>query len=268
MATCMQRSFLNGTNRQLPFRSVPNVGVRRSARSATVSAIHSSPSRSDSRTGGRRDTSRIRKQAYPGDKGWDPLKLRSQQPKVFNQFREIEIIHARWAMLGVLALIFSDMAGQPFYPLPQDLSPATFASIASILLLLLGLIETYRMRALWDEEDFEARAYPGKRFDVLGITKRQQQGAPPGLGVYSAWVGGLAGWLAGGWWFQRQEMTEGELLDMKTKELKNGRLAMISFLGCCLAGVVTGKGPYTLLVEHISDPMHNHIIQQVLPHTS
>jgi hypothetical protein len=58
------------------------------------------------------------------------------------------------------------------------------------------------------------------------VTRGHQQGPPPGLGVYSAWLGGLLGWLAGGWWFQQQDMTEGELVDMKTKELKNGRLAM------------------------------------------
>jgi hypothetical protein len=39
-------------------------------------------------------------------------------------------------------------------------------------------------------------------------------------------VGGLPGWLAGGWWYSRREMTEVELLDMKSRELRNGRLAM------------------------------------------
>lgn len=70
------------------------------------------------------------------------------------------------------------------------------------------------------------RTYPGKQFDVLGVTKEHQHGPPPGLGVYSAWVGGVVGWLLGGWWFQQKDMTEQELLELKTKELKNGRLAM------------------------------------------
>jgi hypothetical protein len=30
-----------------------------------------------------------------------------------------------------------------------------------VLLLSLGLIESYRLAALWDEEDFEKRTYPG-----------------------------------------------------------------------------------------------------------
>jgi hypothetical protein len=40
------------------------------------------------------------------------------------------------------------------------------------------------------------------------------------------WVGGLPGWLAGGWWYSRREVTEVELFDKKSRELCNGRLAM------------------------------------------
>jgi hypothetical protein len=46
------------------------------------------------------------------------------------------------------------------------------------------------------------------------------------LCLWASWVGGLPGWLAGGWWYSRREMTEVELLDMKSRELRNGRLAM------------------------------------------
>lgn len=71
--------------------------------------------------------------------------------------REVEVIHARWAMLGVLALIFSDLAGQPFFP-PKD--PLSFADVApwvAAAAVILAIIETYRMAALWDEQDVEAR---------------------------------------------------------------------------------------------------------------
>jgi hypothetical protein len=65
----------------------------------------------------------------------------------------------------------------------------------------------------------------------LGFTQPSQQQAaqqqePPGLGLWASWVGGLPGWVAGGWWYSRREMTEVELLDMKSRELCNGRLAM------------------------------------------
>ena len=47
--------------------------------------------------------------------------------------------------------------------------------------------------------------YPSRRFDVLGLVQRRQPGGPagqrgsgaPGLGIYSAWLGGLPGFLSG-----------------------------------------------------------------------
>lgn len=35
----------------------------------------------------------------------------------------------------------------------------------------------------------------------------------------------------------------------------------VSFVGCFLASALTGKGPITLLVEHLADPTHSTIIQ-------
>eukprot|EP00879_Flechtneria_rotunda_P000404 GHRR01000498.1.p1 GENE.GHRR01000498.1~~GHRR01000498.1.p1 ORF type:complete len:283 (+),score=59.09 GHRR01000498.1:120-968(+) len=205
-----------------------------------------------------------RKQKVPGDSGWDLLKLRNTNISTFNRFREVEVIHARWAMLGVIALLLGDLAGSPFPP--KEVTVSSLAPWGFVFLLSAGFIESYRMAALWGEDDVEKRTYPGKRFDVLGLTASNRQkpdDEPPGLGVYASWIGGLPGWLAGGWWFDKREMTEVELLDMKNKELRNGRLAMVSFIGCFMASLLTGKGPITLLVEHLSDPLHNTIIQNL-----
>lgn len=109
-----------------------------------------------------------------------------------------------------------------------------------VVALALALVESYRLAALWGEPDFEKRTYPGRPFDFLGLAARRwpaggrgpageqpaDDEAPPGLGVYASWLGGLPGWLAGGWWFERREMTEAELVAMKGRELRNGRLAM------------------------------------------
>lgn len=205
-------------------------------------------------------------QRLPGDSGWDVFRMRDRDAKTFNRIREAEVVHARWAMLGVISLLLSDVSGSPFPP--KEASFAALAPWGVVALLCLGLIETYRLAALWDEDDFEKRAYPGKKFDVLGFTRPKTTSSKPdepeqlpGFGVFAPWLGGLAGWLAGGWWFEQREMTQVELMDMKSRELRNGRLAMVSFVGCCMASALTGKGPITLLMQHLADPVHTTIVQ-------
>lgn len=35
----------------------------------------------------------------------------------------------------------------------------------------------------------------------------------------------------------------------------------VSFVGCFLASALTGKGPITLLMEHLADPVHSTVVQ-------
>ena len=48
--------------------------------------------------------------------------------------------------------------------------------------------------------------------------------------------------------------------ELKVKEIKNGRLAMVSVLAFALQGYVTGEGPYANWTKHVSDPFGYNIL--------
>lgn len=171
-------------------------------------------------------------------------------------------MHSRWAMIGVSGLVAPDLIGAPTLLLP-DLVSGPLMPLMLMLCAAISGVEWARGAARMQEGQTGSRVYPGRQFDVLGLTAHTAEEAP-GLGVLAPWLGGAAGWLMGGWWLQRPGGLSGaEQQRMKDAELRHGRLAMVSFVGIYCACALHGKGPVSLLLQHVADPVHNTVLQQL-----
>ncbi|XP_019433571.1 PREDICTED: chlorophyll a-b binding protein CP29.3, chloroplastic-like isoform X2 [Lupinus angustifolius] len=137
------------------------------------------------------------------------------------RFRECEVIHGRWAMLGALGALaveaFTGVAwqdagkvelveGSSYFGLPL---PFSITSLIWIEVLVIGYIEFQRNAEL----DPEKRLYPGSKFfDPLGLANDSEEKAR-----------------------------------LQLAEIKHSRLAMVVFLIFAIQAAVTGKGPISFI---------------------
>ena len=180
---------------------------------------------------------------YPGG-GESPIVPFSDEKNA-----EREIIHGRWAMLGVTGAWAAengtgvpwfkagelctpdDCTGIQFPGAPAPLAPEgsgfpSFWNVLVIELFTIGFAESYRTGLLDNPfpELTQGDVSPGGRFDPLNLAEKY------------------------------------DLEELKVKEIKHCRLAMGAWLGCISQALVTKEGPIANWSAHVADPVHQNLL--------
>lgn len=184
--------------------------------------------------------------SLPGDYGFDPLSLASEE-KALKWFQQAELVHCRTAMTAVAGIIIPGLLSKAHIlpPLPAWTDAGKVWIEGHPSFPLGSLIFTQLLITGWVE---------GKRWADLKNPGSQGDGSF--LGITSGFKGVSNGY-PGGPFFDPMGFSRGNediFHEYKVKEVKNGRLAMLAFLGFVAQYAATNKGPIDNLFDHMSNP--------------
>jgi light-harvesting complex II chlorophyll a/b binding protein 5 len=176
-----------------------------------------------------------------GDYGYDPLNLGENAAQVAS-YRSFELIHARWAMLATLGCVLPE-AAQAFGDGTQINGSVWWQTGAAMLDG--GLLKYYGL-TIPLPLFLVALAEIGAMFFVE--TYRSANDGPAGTDLDPLYPGGK--------YFDPFGLADDPdaFAQLQVKEIKNGRLALVSILGYAVQAGVTGTGPFENWAGHVADP--------------
>ncbi|RWR72764.1 chlorophyll a-b binding protein of LHCII type 1 isoform X1 [Cinnamomum micranthum f. kanehirae] len=224
---------------------------------------------------------------FPGDYGFDLVGL-SEDPVAFQKYFNFEILHARWAMLASLGVVIPELLD--LFGIVHFVEPVWwrvgYAKLKASLSIDKKYNEIYSSADPPEAIEFPVQGFCGPSlvwrltalFSFITIVQSNKaerilnevgpeyarycgiEALEP-LGIY------LPGDInyPGGLLFDPLGLSKNPVAfeELKVKEIKNGRLAMVAWLGFYIQAAVTGKGPIQNLLEHISDPLHNNLLSTI-----
>jgi|TARA_B100000768_G_C11265763_1_gene370999 hypothetical protein len=168
-------------------------------------------------------------------------------------YQQAELMHARWAMLGVAGMAAPEILGNPLVdgPLPNwaeapffDGYVADANTLFVVQMFMMNWAEVRRWQDIKNPGSVHADPYDESR-RCTGTDVGY-----PGGGLFNPM--GMA-------------KSAEEQKTLRAKEIANGRLAMVAAMGCFIQHDVTGTGPVQNLKAHLADPSHVTIFQNFHP---
>ncbi|KAG4937973.1 hypothetical protein AAZX31_16G015000 [Glycine max] len=189
--------------------------------------------------------------SLPGDFGFDPLGLASD-PESLRWNVQAELVHCRWAMLGAAGIFIPEfltkigILNTPSWYTAGELEYFTDTTTLFIVeLFFIGWAEGRRWADIIKPGCVNTDPiFPNNKLTGTDV------GYPGGL-----WFDPL-GWGSG---------SPEKIKELRTKEIKNGRLAMLAVMGAWFQHIYTGTGPIDNLFAHLADPGHATIFAAFTP---
>ncbi|KAM7464746.1 hypothetical protein LguiA_032867 [Lonicera macranthoides] len=180
--------------------------------------------------------------SLPGDFGFDPLGLGSD-PETLKWNQQAELVHCRWAMLGAAGIFIPEFLTKigilntpSWYTAGEQEYFTDKTTLFIVELVMIGWAEGRRWADIIKPGCVNTDPiFPNNKLTGTDV------GYPGGL-----WFDPL-GWGSG---------SPEKIKELRTKEIKNGRLAMLAVMGAWFQANYTGTGPIDNLFAHLADPGH------------